>query len=119
MKARVRATGEIVDVEVWIKHIACYRSIFLYRCGGIFYEEKSLDFENLTEGLVDVKEKSFPKDEPNYWEKLRHQYTGMAMQGILANPEMAALYDVDVAATAIRIANITIEKLKEESQCEK
>jgi hypothetical protein len=69
----------------------------------------------LTEDLYD----KYYNNEPDYWEKLKHQYAGMAMQGILANPEMVALYDIDVAETAIRIANITIEKLKEKSQCEK
>lgn len=56
------------------------------------------------------------KDGPDYWEKLKHQYAGMAMQGILANPETIGLEDIGVAAMAIRIANITISKLKEEEK---
>ena len=27
-------------------------------------------------------------DEPDYWEKLKHQYAGIAMQGRLSNKEM-------------------------------
>ena len=75
------------------------------------------DIDDIRYKLEDIHQSIM--DQPDYWEKLKHQYVGMAMQGILANPETAALYDEDVAALAIRIANITIEKLKEESQCEK
>ena len=96
MKARVKATGEIVDVN---------------QC-AILYEDGKRE-------LMQGKELEEVQGAPDYWEKLKHQYAGMAMQGILANPEMMSLSDIDVAATAIRIANITISKLKEESQCEK
>ena len=92
MKARVKETGKIIEL-----------STVEFDVYGNGYLRTGLEFI----------------DEPDYWEKLKHQYAGMAMQGILANPETVALSDVDVAATAIRTANITIEKLKEESQCEK
>ena len=52
------------------------------------------------------------KDEPDYWEKLKHQYAGMAMQGLfrldLTNEEL-----VDVAC---EFATALVEKLKEESE---
>jgi hypothetical protein len=92
MKARVKATGEIIEL-----------SDLEYDVYGNDYLKTELEIT----------------DEPDYWEKLKHQYAGMAMQGILANPETAALDDIDVVETAIRIANITIEKLKKKSQCEK
>ena len=94
MKARDKETGKIVEL-----------------CNMEFDEDGNEYYRDELEYIDDF--------EPDYWEKLKHQYAGMAMQGILANPEMMSLYDIDVAATAIRIANITIEKLKEESQCEK
>lgn len=106
MKARVKATGEIKEVE--LTHIGC-TPVYMDIDGVIYKGLYDLDF--------DIEEKSLSNDEPDYWEKLKHQYAGMAMQGILANPEMMSLDDIDVAATAIRIANITISKLKEESQC--
>ena len=93
MKARVIETGEIVDLRT--NHVD-----EIFTTDGVRFIGLELDFDY----------------QPDYWEKLKHQYVGMAMQGILANPETVALYDVDVAATAIRIANITIEKLKEEQK---
>ena len=91
MKARVKATEEIIEL-----------------CNMEFDENGNEYYRDELELTGDY--------EPDYWEKLKHQYAGMAMQGILANSETAALYDEDVAALAIRIANITIEKLKEEEK---
>lgn len=107
MKARVKGTTAIIDVTFDVQ--ALNEGYPPYKAGGgVYYYPEQLIWIDITDNA-----------EPDYWEKLKHQYAGMAMQGILANPETVALYDVDVAATAIRIANITIEKLKEESQCEK
>lgn len=92
MKARVKATGEIIE---------------LYNME--FDEDGNEYYRDELELISDY--------EPDYWEKLKHQHAGMAMQGILANPETVGLDDIDVAATAIRIANITISKLKEVEKC--
>ena len=89
MKARVKATGEIVEM--------C--NVEYDKEGNEYYRDELEFIDNY---------------EPDYWEKLKHQYAGMAMQGILANPETIGLEDIDVAATAIRIANITVSKLMEE-----
>lgn len=63
MKARVKATGKIVKV---------------FDTGNGLFEAS--DGETyFSQGL------HFIDDEPDYWEKLKHQYAGMAMQGILAN----------------------------------
>lgn len=106
MKARVLKNGRIVNVYPKEAADCVGRLKYIEKGKGLSYYEDELDF-------IDYSE------QPDYWEKLKHQYAGMAMQGILANPETVALYDEDVAAMAIRIANITISKLKEESQCEK
>ena len=55
-------------------------------------------------------------DEPDYWDKLKHQYAGMAMQGILSNPNHA-LWEREnnaegIAESANRIATALVEKLK-------
>ena len=97
MKARVKATGEIIEVE---RVGVCSDIWALQSDSTVTFEDDELD--------INI--------EPDYWEKLKHQYAGMAIQGILANPETIGLDDIDVAATAIRIANITVTKLKEESQ---
>ena len=56
----------------------------------------------------------------DYWTRLEHQYAGMAMQGILSNPEVDLDYKSNecmpqaVAATACKIAHALVEKMKEE-----
>ena len=105
MKARVKATGEIVDVE---KQYGDYlledgTSVNIYKSSKKFYLEDRLDFEN----IPDVK------DEPDYWEKLKHQYAGMMMAGMLANSEWEAIYE-RLSECAIEAATILVEKLKNE-----
>ena len=112
MKARVKATGEIVEI---IRNSAFDKDVF-YDSNGQKYNREELSF--------DFKEKSFPKDTPDYWEKLLHQYAGMAMQGILTNEKtMLDLHrafgknesmDVTISEFAIDIANTLVEKLKKE-----
>ena len=87
MQARVKATGEIVDVEPepYIANDRWDIGVRFTDNDDNIHREYQLDFEDLTQGKADVKEKSLPKDEPDYWEKLKHQYAGMAMQGLLNN----------------------------------
>ena len=60
------------------------------------------------------------KDGPGYWEKLKHQYAGMAMQGILAceewkiSPREGVSFAGEVALQAQEIAHALVEKLKNE-----
>ena len=63
MKARVKATGEIVDV---------YSSI-----------HKGCDYDG-SDGYSYMKEDIIIlDDEPDYWTRLEHQYAGMAMQAYI------------------------------------
>ena len=50
--------------------------------------------------------------EKDYWEKLQHQYAGMAMQGILSNQNIGAdvAYMVNLS---MEVATALVEKLKE------
>ena len=56
---------------------------------------------------------------PDYWTRLEHQYAGMAMQGILSNPDVNLDYKSyecmpqAVAATACNIAHALVEKMKD------
>ena len=68
MKARVKATGEIVKV-------IAIDGDWLLCSDGVHYGVESL------EGI----------DEPDYWTRLEHQYAGMAVQGILANIDLLML----------------------------
>ena len=105
MKARVKATGDIIEISE--------------DCSYLYAEhyDKSYNLNELE--FLDVKEKSFPKDNPDYWTRLEHQYAGMAMQGMLSNPEIELDYEGNegcvqaVAATAARFAHALVEKYKE------
>ena len=105
MKARVKATGEIVNVYNWGD--PKFRAD-----NGEVYDRCNLDF--------DVED----KDNPDYWEKLKHQYAGMAMQGMLTNEKMMLdlhrafgkdeSMDITISEFAIDIANTLVKKLKNE-----
>lgn len=59
MKARIKDTGEIVEIVSFLDNYSIPTT----------YNENELEFEYNNE----------------YWERLRHQYAGMALQGMLAN----------------------------------
>lgn len=71
MRARVKATGEIV--EVYTSYDADFDADFVDR-NGKYYWEHELFF-----GSLDVSS----YDEPDYWTRLEHQYAGMAMQAYI------------------------------------
>jgi hypothetical protein len=102
MKARVKATGEIVEVD--LPFISASKEIVYERVGSVqVYAQDELDFEVQGENIID------------YWEKLLHQYAGMAMQGILANYGVEPLAD-DAAHDAYNYAHALVEKLKEKEE---
>lgn len=101
MKARVKETGELVEVHT------CDDADFQDRKGNYYWEHQ------LYFGTLD----DFDNDEPDYWTRLEHQYAGMAMQGILSNANHA-LWDREnnaegIAKSASAIAHTLVEKLKE------
>ena len=97
MRARVKATGEIVEVYT------SYDADFVDR-NGKYYWEHELFF-----GSLDVSS----YDEPDYWTRLEHQYAGMAMQGLLASGDWdECSWDI-IAEDAIRAATALVGKLKE------
>ena len=89
MKARVKATGEIVEIVQFLDNDKIPTT----------YDEDELDF--------------FPND--NYWGKLRHQYAGMAMQGILSNYELykQVIQQSQITTIAKGYATELVNKLKE------
>lgn len=111
MRARVKATGEIKEVA-----------------RGIYSPYQYVDNEGTIYAEDDVEE--LPGDDGaiffdptiDYWTSLEHQYAGMAMQGILSNPEVDLDYKSDeclpqaIAATAYKIAHALVEKMKEERE---
>ena len=91
MKARVKATGEIIEL-----------SDLEYDVYGNDYLRTELEIT----------------DEPDYWEKLKHQYAGMAMQGLLAAYGVSEMKMCikNGAEQSIRIATALVNKLKEEEK---
>ena len=63
--------------------------------------------------LYDIENVEF-LDTPDYWEKLLHQYAGMAMQGIMANSLFVPYDSKEIANISNDIATALIEKLKNE-----
>ena len=103
MKARVKATGEIVEVEEYHKYL---ETGWKYKDNaGTLYKPSALDFSD--EAVID------------YWTRLEHQYAGMAMQGILSNPESELDYKGDealpqaLAGCAAKVAHALVEMMKE------
>ena len=111
MKARVKATGEIVkvlqtsngDYEEFLSHK-------LYAPEDL--EILPIDLRPLAAFVgKQVAEKI---DNPDYWEKLKHQYAGMAMQGILSNQNIGAdvAYMVNLST---EVATALVKRVKSES----
>ena len=93
MKARVKATGEIVEVmQVYDKGKPSFERLDVLDTKVIKYSIDELDFSEeigLTRG--EYWEALGGKAEPiypDYWTRLEHQYAGMAMQGILSNIDL-------------------------------
>ena len=112
MKARVKATGDIVEISEDCSYV--YAQHF----------DKSYNINELE--FLDVKENSFPKDE-DYWTRLEHQYAGMAMQGMLNNSYLAGEFRRDpnngiedmskiITKAAAVYAHALVEKYKKEEK---
>lgn len=90
MKARNNKTGEIVDIEDM--------SIVTYKESDGTYV-KTL-----------IKNFTFIDAEKDYYTKLKHQYAGMAMQGLIASGRL----DIELS---YKIAHTLVEELKKK-ECE-
>ena len=115
MKARVKETGEIVDVQ---------------DCGSVFCDGA------LYQGYVDINHNKYlPKDlefdgidytPQDYWTRLEHQYAGMAMQSYVSNnvylreiremcKEPQEMRDL-IADLSVLLATALVEKLKKKEE---
>jgi hypothetical protein len=96
MKARIKATGEIVD-------IAEYSTIYAENYDTCFYPNE-LEFLDNSE---------------DYWTRLEHQAAIAAMQGMLANPafpkhSQEGYYKKNVVNNAYEYAHALVDKMKEQ-----
>ena len=102
MKARVKATGEIVEV-------AEYSTIYAENYDTCFYPDE-LEFLDTSD---------------DYWTRLEHQYAGMAMQGMLSGKWVELMYLVVnndgeyrnlLTDKAQELAHALVEKYKEKEE---
>ena len=103
MKARVKATEKIVEVEEYHKYL---ETGWKYRDNaGTLYKPSALYFSD--EAVID------------YWTRLEHQYAGMAMNALLhtnniRNGNLERMRECNT--NAIAIARALIQKLKEKEE---
>ena len=115
MKARIKATGEIIEVSQGI-----YSPYQYVGDNGAIYTEEQLEILQEDSSVI------FIDPTIDYWTRLEHQYAGMAMQGMLNNSLLiSSLLKVnkshedivdEVIDTAIRYARALVEKYKKEER---
>ena len=97
MKARVKATGEIINLE-YKRYSLGHRVVWKY-------EDE--------EGVIwDKDEFEIVEDGPDYWERLKHQYVGMAMQSLI----MKDCSIDDIVSISDEIATALVERMKNNNQ---
>ena len=129
MKARVKATGEIVDVGIDYNQDADFIAP-----NGLLYWQGELDFTNVNtkvmreetmiEAINDIDSIRCMVEDihgeitntPDYWTRLEHQYAGMAIQGLCANSGWDDTTWETMAEDAISAAHALIQKLKEKEE---
>lgn len=100
MKARIKATGKIVEVEEYHKYL---ETGWKYRDNaGTLYKPSALYFSD--EAVI------------GYWTRLEHTYAGMAMQGLLQSPHLNIMQEEPLVGMASSIAHALIQKLKLEDE---
>ena len=131
MKARVKATGEIVyvfqtsngDCEEFVTHNPYCPDELVFDVT----DKDEIYNKGWADGWDEAVKSEIPKihpklkgSDPDYWTRLEHQYAGMAMQGILSNPESELDYKNDetlpqaLAGCAAKVATALVETLKNE-----
>ena len=110
MKARVKATGEIIEVIAVGDYINENGQIIgEYKdANGMLYTSYELDFY-IEEGITI----------PDYWTRLEHQYAGMAMQGLMTIlPNIGGIEGRtpkdEIVDIAMETAHALVKKMKEE-----
>ena len=109
MKARVKATGEIVDIAYTYKTVGKNPISKCETLEGKRYNEDDLDF-NIEDDNT-----------PDYWTRLEHQYAGMAMQGLMSyveqiTPKEGRSYCDEIVDISFKVAHSLVQKLKEKEE---
>ena len=111
MKARVKATGKVIEVINVISEDGkgIWEDMSVISTNPARYHNYELDFIDLPKDLQ--------YDEPDYWEKLHHQAAIAAMQGLISK-EILDTPD-SLSSHAIHYATTLVEKLKNETHFNK
>ena len=99
MKAIVKATGEIIEVS---------------RHSGVMDDTNKRIYNRYEIETIDAHFTD------NYWERLKHQYAGMAMQGLMSyveqiTPKEGRSFCDEIVGISFKVAHALVEKLKSES----
>ena len=121
MKARVKATGEIVEVEDCgsvFRHGALFHG---YKgANGIKYLpdeiELQMDFD-----YWEACHDEAPEHIPDYWTRLEHTYAGMAMQGLMSyveqiTPKEGRSFCDEIVDISLKVARALVEKYKKKEK---
>ena len=100
MKARVKATGRIIEVV----GEGIQNSNMVMAAHGEWFTKDELD-------IVPLSWKPF---EPTYWQKLEHQYAGMAMQSLIMTSTHNFGTSEQIAMWANEYATALVKEMKEE-----
>ena len=111
MKARIRKTGEIVEVITYSG--STIRNEYIDKVSyidskGVEHDREELNFYWDFEQLPDVKEDNFPNTD---WNQVRIQAAIAAMQGWISNPN-SDIYNWEIATCAVKQADALVEELK-------
>ena len=116
MKARIRKTGEIVEVITYSGSTTrneCIDKVSYIDSKGVEHDRETLNYYWDFEQLPDVKEDNFPNTD---WNQVRIQAAIAAMQGLCSNPH-PQMVDTElntIAGWASVIGKYLIEELKKE-----
>ena len=119
MKARVKATGEIVEVEN-CSPVFLHGALFygFQDANGIKYLPNEIDLQMYFDYWEACQDET--PDTPDYWTRLEHQYAGMAMQGLVTRGEVlgSSVQEIarDIAEISCEIAHALVEKMKEKEE---
>lgn len=103
MKARVKATGVLVDVIPKVNVNAQHSGDNLYVCDNMIFRECELDFLNVGNLVID-------------WEQRRYELAKAAMQGFCSNSHEQGMSNGSymTAQRSLSYADALINKLKGE-----
>ena len=121
MKARIKSTGKIIEVEL----VTTYRfndgsfvEVFRDLNVDTLYFGHDLDFdiegkfaENCLNG---IKQDQDIVHEPDYYTRLEHQYAGQFMQAMISSSNYIGVSEEAMADASLRIAHALVDKMKEE-----